>query len=225
MPAGGTCPEPEFAAGQPGYCGYRLYRLSSAFVSLPVIAGESVRPRPHDRSPLPTRRGILPDYHRSRSDQRTSRGRVSQTGRRRATGNGSKTMATPVKWGNEFLVNTNTANDQNVPAITGLADGRFVVMWDGRQPHAERHFGRGSRPDLQCRRQQGRRGIPRQQHEGRGADLSQGRCAPGWGIRRRVGERQRRPIGHLRAGLQTGRVEIGCGDSCQHDPVRLSELS
>ena len=39
-------------------------------------------------------------------------------------------MATPVKWGNEFLVNTNTANDQDVPAITGLADGRFVVMWE-----------------------------------------------------------------------------------------------
>ena len=31
--------------------------------------------------------------------------------------------------GSEFLVNTQTANEQNAPSITGLADGRFVVTW------------------------------------------------------------------------------------------------
>ena len=36
--------------------------------------------------------------------------------------NGSKSLA-------EFLVNTSTANYQYDPAITALADGRFVVSW------------------------------------------------------------------------------------------------
>jgi hypothetical protein len=31
--------------------------------------------------------------------------------------------------GSEFLVNTETADDQKLPAVTGLADGRFVVAW------------------------------------------------------------------------------------------------
>ena len=38
-------------------------------------------------------------------------------------------MTTPFKWGAEFLVNTTTANEQTLPAITALADGRFVVSW------------------------------------------------------------------------------------------------
>ena len=38
-------------------------------------------------------------------------------------------MATPVKWGSEFLVNTTTVSEQSSPAITGLANGRFVVVW------------------------------------------------------------------------------------------------
>ncbi len=38
-------------------------------------------------------------------------------------------MPTPIKWGPEFLVNTGTAGFQYLSAITGLADGRFVVTW------------------------------------------------------------------------------------------------
>ncbi|NIX75887.1 calcium-binding protein [Microvirga terricola] len=38
-------------------------------------------------------------------------------------------MATPVLWGSEFLVNTTTIHTQDRPAITALADGRFVVTW------------------------------------------------------------------------------------------------
>ena len=38
-------------------------------------------------------------------------------------------MATPVKFGSEFLVNTTLAFDQFAPTITGLADGRFMVAW------------------------------------------------------------------------------------------------
>ena len=38
-------------------------------------------------------------------------------------------MATPVKWGTEFLVNTTSLNDQSGPTITALANGRFVVTW------------------------------------------------------------------------------------------------
>lgn len=38
-------------------------------------------------------------------------------------------MGTPVRWGHEFLVNTTTASHQCEPAVTGLADGRFVVAW------------------------------------------------------------------------------------------------
>jgi hypothetical protein len=38
-------------------------------------------------------------------------------------------MATPIKWGSEFLVNTTTSLSQFYHAITGLADGRFVAMW------------------------------------------------------------------------------------------------
>ena len=38
-------------------------------------------------------------------------------------------MATPTKFGTEFLVNTTTANTQLDPTITGLANGRFVVSW------------------------------------------------------------------------------------------------
>ena len=38
-------------------------------------------------------------------------------------------MATPVRFGTEFLINTMTRLDQDEPAITGLADGRFIVTW------------------------------------------------------------------------------------------------
>ncbi len=38
-------------------------------------------------------------------------------------------MATPVRFGTEFLINTNTRLDQDESAVTGLADGRFVVTW------------------------------------------------------------------------------------------------
>src|SRR5882724_6062821 len=38
-------------------------------------------------------------------------------------------MATPTKWGTEFLVNTNTTGDHSNPVVTALADGRFVVAW------------------------------------------------------------------------------------------------
>ena len=38
-------------------------------------------------------------------------------------------MATPVRYGTEFLVNTTTPTDQDEPAITGLAGGRFIVTW------------------------------------------------------------------------------------------------
>jgi Ca2+-binding RTX toxin-like protein len=38
-------------------------------------------------------------------------------------------MTFPIKWGPEFLVNTTTASSQFDPAITGLADGRFLVCW------------------------------------------------------------------------------------------------
>ena len=33
------------------------------------------------------------------------------------------------KWGNESLVNTTTAGNQTDAAVTGLANGRFVVTW------------------------------------------------------------------------------------------------
>lgn len=38
-------------------------------------------------------------------------------------------MATPVKWGDEFLVNTTTKSSQYNPAVTSLSDGKFVVAW------------------------------------------------------------------------------------------------
>ena len=38
-------------------------------------------------------------------------------------------MPTPVKSGEEFLVNSTTLNDQFAPTITALSDGRFVVAW------------------------------------------------------------------------------------------------
>ena len=38
-------------------------------------------------------------------------------------------MSGLAKFGSEFLVNTTTAGVQDEPAITGLANGRFVVTW------------------------------------------------------------------------------------------------
>jgi Ca2+-binding RTX toxin-like protein len=45
--------------------------------------------------------------------------------------------ATGGKIGDEFLVNTQTANDQREPAVAGLADGGFVVSWTDFQPTDE----------------------------------------------------------------------------------------
>ena len=36
-------------------------------------------------------------------------------------------MATPTQWGAELLVNTITVGNQSAPAVTNLANGRF--MW------------------------------------------------------------------------------------------------
>ena len=36
--------------------------------------------------------------------------------------------------GSELLVNTATAGDQQLPQITALSNGGFVVTWDGHQP-------------------------------------------------------------------------------------------
>lgn len=38
-------------------------------------------------------------------------------------------MTTPVPWGREFLVNSTVAFSQGDPAVSALADGRFVVVW------------------------------------------------------------------------------------------------
>lgn len=38
-------------------------------------------------------------------------------------------MATPIQWGNEFLVNTTTWDYQSAPDIIALSDGRFVAAW------------------------------------------------------------------------------------------------
>ena len=38
-------------------------------------------------------------------------------------------MATPTKFGPEFLINTTTLRAQYHPALTALADGRFVCLW------------------------------------------------------------------------------------------------
>src|SRR5947209_5923590 len=38
-------------------------------------------------------------------------------------------MPTPMTWGTEFLVNSITANYQDDPAITALANGKFVATW------------------------------------------------------------------------------------------------
>jgi Ca2+-binding RTX toxin-like protein len=35
-----------------------------------------------------------------------------------------------VNGGNDFIINTTGQNDQSLPAVTGLPDGRFVAMWD-----------------------------------------------------------------------------------------------
>ena len=38
-------------------------------------------------------------------------------------------MATPLRYGTEFVINTTLADVQFTPDITGLADGRFVATW------------------------------------------------------------------------------------------------
>ena len=39
-------------------------------------------------------------------------------------------MTIPFQWSSPFLVNTTTINAQQDPAITALADGRFIVVWE-----------------------------------------------------------------------------------------------
>lgn len=39
-------------------------------------------------------------------------------------------MATPDKWGSEFLVNTTTSQNQQESSVTALGDGKFVVVWE-----------------------------------------------------------------------------------------------
>src|SRR4051812_48441750 len=39
-------------------------------------------------------------------------------------------MATPIKWGSEFLVNTTKVGFQSDSHATRLADGRFLVIWE-----------------------------------------------------------------------------------------------
>ena len=43
------------------------------------------------------------------------------------------------KSGSEFLVNTTTGNNQTHPAVTGLANGRFVCHLGRHQPDRRRH--------------------------------------------------------------------------------------
>lgn len=38
-------------------------------------------------------------------------------------------MTTPIKWGEEFLVNTTTSMSQNYSTTAALRDGRFIVTW------------------------------------------------------------------------------------------------
>src|SRR5829696_1334384 len=38
-------------------------------------------------------------------------------------------MATPSKWGSEFLVNATTAANQSEPAVVTLAGNRMIVVW------------------------------------------------------------------------------------------------
>jgi len=45
---------------------------------------------------------------------------------------GQRFDATNSPLGSEFLVNTTTKNDQEMPAVTHLADGGFVAAWSGR---------------------------------------------------------------------------------------------
>ena len=44
-------------------------------------------------------------------------------------------MPTAAAVGSEFLVNTQTANDQYIPTITALAGGGFVITWHDRAAH------------------------------------------------------------------------------------------
>ena len=43
--------------------------------------------------------------------------------------------------GREFLVNTRTAGDQSAPAIAGLDDGGFIIVWQSRDPDGLGIFG------------------------------------------------------------------------------------
>jgi hypothetical protein len=52
-------------------------------------------------------------------------------------------MLTAPPAGSDFLVNTTTANDQFEPSITGLPDGRFVVMWWSFEGNTNSHDIRG----------------------------------------------------------------------------------
>ena len=39
------------------------------------------------------------------------------------------TTTTPTFWGDEFPVNSTTNSSQELPQVTGLASGGFVVVW------------------------------------------------------------------------------------------------
>jgi Ca2+-binding RTX toxin-like protein len=42
-------------------------------------------------------------------------------------------MATPIKWGNEFLVSNTNAGNKLYPSVTALKNGQFVVVWQEQQ--------------------------------------------------------------------------------------------
>ena len=46
-------------------------------------------------------------------------------------------MATPTAWGTEFLVNSITDNYQDHPAISALANGKFVAIWEDNLVRSE----------------------------------------------------------------------------------------
>src|SRR4051794_40923269 len=57
-------------------------------------------------------------------------------------------MTTPFKWGDEFLINTTTTNGQTDPAITALADGRFVAAWTDQSATGGDDWGQAVRAQI-----------------------------------------------------------------------------
>src|SRR4051812_36638528 len=50
-------------------------------------------------------------------------------------------MTTPFKLGDEFLINTTTANAQSDRRITALADGRFMAAWTDQSATGDDDWG------------------------------------------------------------------------------------